>query len=224
MCMRKFSLLILCTALLSNFAAAQDWLVGFRQGPSLWLTRNRLGVGSLQIAPDDALSWNREVFVRKLSNRWAYEGGVTHYRQRYEIDTRNEGAEVQTSYNTNFVEANFLVQYDVTNPYIPYLMPQLRNMRSFLGFGIIPRVSFSDVTISRSLGPAERTMETTSKNDVSLFFGVSYTSLIPLSKRWSLSSNISYKFQPFDQYLRERGNFYNPNRQISWMTGLCYRL
>ncbi|HRO43017.1 MAG TPA: hypothetical protein PL009_09295 [Flavipsychrobacter sp.] len=206
-------------------ARAQQTLVGVRQGVGMWFTKNRIGQGSLKYAPGNHFTWNKEIFFRKnLTKDFTAEVSFGTYEMQYEKEVKNEVATTYSSHRSNFLETTILVQYDVTYPLISYFFPKLTGMKSFLGFSLIPRISFDRMATRTEFDSGPIVSDFYKGNDVALFVGMHYTHVIPISKRISISSALSFKMQPFDKYLRDEGNFHEPNRHISLMTGVLYQL
>src|SRR5690606_36386130 len=107
--------------------------------------------------------------------------------------------------------------YDVTYPLLGYIFPVLSKMRSYVGFATEPRVLFSKTEI-------KETGEELHDRKFSLLLAFNYMHMVPLSKRWSLPSVLSFSAVPFDKHSRDKGDFYNPSRRIAWHTGIQYHL
>jgi hypothetical protein len=221
---RISSTILILSFLLSGTSTAQQLFAGGRQGVGFWLTKNGNGIGSLKYAPDNHFSWNKELFLRRHTTRWAYELGVTNYNMRYDRHHEKDGVRHHSDHRTRFVETNLSVQYDVTYPLVGYMFPALVKMKSFFGFTLTPRLAFEKISASEELPSGNRTSTDSRNTSFSLFIGMSYTHVIPISKNWSVTSSFNFRMQPMDKYLRDEGDFYEPNRQISVMTGVLYSL
>lgn len=205
-------------------AFAQEYAVGTRQGIGMWFTKNGKGKGSLKYAPGNHFTWNKELFIRKhASNGWAYELSLNNYCINYSNEEKGEGNTTYYHHKGNFFETNFIVQYDVTYPLAAYMFPALSGMKSFFGFSATPRFAFDRVEKVVYMSPTD-TLQSASRNyETSFFIGFYYTHYIPITEHWVLTSAFSFKMQPFNRYMRADDDFYRPNRQLAFQTGLCYK-
>lgn len=224
--MNRILLILIFTAACVGTSSAQQGLtMGIRQGVGMWFTKDGIGNGSFHTAEGDHFSWNKEIFARQeFSKKWAYEVSVINYHLDSRHDVREETKMISTNRNTQYIETGLSFQYDVTYPLAGYMFPALRGMKSFVGFGVFPRISFEDVTITTIGNDASRVSDIHSANNFALFLGFNYTHIVPLTQRLSLTSVFSVKMKPFDQNIFSNRDFSKPNRQVSVATGLSYRL
>lgn len=202
-------------------ANAQQTFAGVREGVGFWLTKNGRGKGSLKYAPGNHFTWNKEFFIRRHgSGKWAYEFDLVHYQHRYKRVDRGDSIGTYENWHSNFLELNFVLQYDVTYPLAAFMFPVLSKMKSYIGFSAAPRAGFHKVE------PVEAGMPKgwIRSSSLDFFIGMHYTHFVPITDRLVLSSCLSFRMKPFDRMGRADGDFYEPNRQISLSSGVCYRL
>lgn len=214
---------VFVAVLLGLTVTAQEAIIGVRQGLGFWLRKEGIGKGSLRYGQDDHFSWNKEVFFRKhLKNKWAGELSLATYQLKYRSQYANDQYRSSSAHLTRFFEANIVVQYDVTYPLFSYMFPVLTGMKSFLGFSAIPRVAIDGENQTLEHKDGAITTGQRETRGFSFFLGMNYTHIIPLTKKFFLTSELSFSMQPFDAYRRTATE--RPNRQISLMTGIGYKL
>lgn len=223
--MRKFVLSVLVLLLSFSLKAQSSFSLGVRQGIGVWFTKTGFGKGSLQFAEGDHFSWNKEIFVRQPFNKkWAYEVSIAHYQLNSIHTDVRDYKKVITERDANFIETGLSFQYDVTYPLAGYMVPALKEMKSYIGFALVPRFSFEQITTTTEGNDAISLSSTRPANNFALFVGFSYTQIIPLTQRLSFTAVVSFKMNPFSNYGFKSTDYSNPNRQVSLATGLSYRL
>lgn len=216
--MRGLSYGILLVLLLQAATTqAQQYAIGLRHGASFWMTKNSIGKGSLRTPPGQHFTYDKELYLRiDARSKWDYEAGISHYK--FDVDRNIHVAEmVQARQRVQVVDLKLSLQYDVTYPLLGYMFPALSKMKTYVGFATTPRLQFERIDI-------KETGERIDNTSVSVLFAFSYTHIIPVSKRWSVSSSLSFSAMPFDKHLRDKDDFYDPNRRIAWHGGMLYKL
>lgn len=215
--MKSFLFILIPLFLCAGLASAQQSILGVRQGIGLWLNKRGIGQGSLIYAEDQHLTWNKEVFYRNvIRQKWSYETSLSYFsfnnvRKGKRYASRTERNEV--------LKTSFSVQYDVTYPLMAYMFPFLRHARSYIGFNAAPMISF-DRYNTVALDGSE-TKE--NRQHIMMMVGFSYTHIIPVSKRLNITSVLSFQTNAFYKYTINPDHEL-PNKSISWMGGLGYRL
>jgi len=217
----KFIAILAVFLFITTIGFGQDRLLGLRQGVGFWLVKSGKGKGSLQYAPGNHFTWNKELFFRSHQKSWAYEASIMTYERRYSTYKESALETIESHHNNRFLEMNLQVQYDVSYPLAGLLIPALSSMKSYFGFSLIPRLSFDKIhrQIESKTGAISESNHT--GESLSMFLGVAYTHIIPLSKKFVLTSNLSFKMQPGTTLPRQESS---ENRQISLLTGLSYKL
>lgn len=196
---------------------AQQSMLGIRQGAGLWLHKQGIGQGSLKLTAGQRVTWNKEIFYRNaFEKKWSYEASVSYFSFNYirmgrRYDRRTEKNE--------FLKTNFSVQYNVTYPLLGYMIPFMRDMSSFIGFNMSPMISF-DKYQTIELDGSETNK---SGQNLSMMIGFSYTHIIPVSKKLNITSVLSFATNTFSKY-EPATDYIRPNKSISWMGGLGYKL
>lgn len=214
--MRYFILVILVFQVAG--ANAQQYAIGLRHGASFWMTENQIGKGSLRTPPGQHFTYDKELYLRlDTKSKWDYEAGISHYYFDIDRDIHVNDKLQHARQRVQVADIKLSLQYDVTYPLLGYIFPAFSKMKTYVGFATTPRLQFETIEI-------KETGERIDRKSVSVLFAFSYTHIVPVSKRWSVSSSLSFSAVPFDKHLRRKGDFYDPNRRIAWHGGMQYRL
>ena len=213
---QKIILIIILLFCFAFFGKAQENMMGVRQGYSLWLSKYGIGQNSLKYADGQHFTWDKEIFYRqKISSKWLVESSLTYYalkNSRYE-------KEAPISLRNDIIKSSISLQYDVTYPLLGYMFYFMQGMHSYIGFNVSQNISFN----KKEKQQIDGTMSTSKSTDVFMMVGFSYTHVIPVSKRLSLTSGLSFNTNSFSKY--QPAAIYNrPNKSISWMMGMGYNL
>ena len=204
-------LFLCCFAFHSN---AQ--MLGVRQGYSLWLSKYGIGQQSLKYADGQHFTWEKEIFYRqKISTKWLVESDLTYYALK---NTRYE-KEMPVSLRNDIIKSNVSLQYDVTYPLLGYMFYFMQGMHSYVGFNVSQNISFN----KKEKQQVDGTTSTSKSTDVFMMVGFSYTHVIPVSKRLSLTSCFSFNTNSFSKY-QPAAIYSRPNKSVSWMMGMGYDL
>lgn len=223
--MLRKCLIAVLLLILAGRTKAQEINMGIRQGLGIWFVDRGIGMGSLRYASGDHFSWNKELFFRqRLKSKWAYEISFATYQVDNSITIQREYESIHTEIKGTYVEHGISLQYDMTYPLAGYVFPWLRNMKSYVGFAFIPRIDFKDITHTTVNTDMLTTQSHKKETNLSFWTGFNYTHMVPLTPRLTLTSTLQFKMKPFDQYFNTKETDAAPNRQVSVMTGLCYRL
>lgn len=199
--------------------------MGIRQGVGVWFTKTGVGKGSLQFAEGDHFSWNKELFFRQqLDKKWAYEVSLMNY-QLHSIHTdQSDYKTIKTEKDAQFLESSLSIQYDVTYPLAGYMVPALKDMKSYIGFALAQRFSFEQVNATTFNNDASVHTNAYPANNFNMFVGFNYTHIIPISKRINITSVFAFKMNPFSQKGFRSIDYSNPNRVLSISSGISYKL
>ena len=215
--MRRISAICLLIICLVVRADAQQAMIGLRQGGSLWLTKSGLGQGTLKYADGQHFTWDKELFFRDaILKKWYFETGISNFSFN---NTTTTGDQATISVKSNVIKTNFSLQYDVTYPLLGYIFPRMGGMKSYIGFNVSPMIAFNKYNTTG----ADSLLSVRKDVNVRLMVGFSYTHIIPLSPRVSITSVLSFNTGFYSKYVPLTANTH-ANKSISWMSGISYNL
>lgn len=208
-----------------DLVLAQTNSIAFRQGVGFWFIRNGIGKGTVHYPAGQHFTWNKElVYQHTSSGRWAVEAGIKHYT----IGSEAKWRDGQTDYTRNsyatYIQIPISVQYDVTYPLLGMFFPQFAGARSYIGFLGAPGMSFEKVDKNRKEDYGATSRYSWKENDISFMVGFTYRHHVPITKRLSLSSMLTFQMNPFQAHFRKTEGDIAPNRNITFQTGIAYLL
>lgn len=209
---------------------AQQISGGFRTGTSYWMN-----VGDGQ-CPGDAvgknLSWDKEFFIRyNTKGKLAFEFSMGHYATKSSYVPKETDQFSIPEYRTlnirersQNLEWNISAQYDATCACMQSC-PLLKKMKSYIGIVVTPTLSRMETQLNYVDGVSEGSLKstTTSRDDFSVWTGLSHTLVYNLCERMYISSAVRLQVDPntlFDGELPETAR----NGRFGFQLGLGYNI
>lgn len=210
--------------------SAQHYYAGVRMGASLWLAKYGIAGGPVNPANNHKFSFDAEIFARRdfKNGKLALELNLdyTPFKNSF-WKTSNTIFKGYTVLHKNndiyFYEADITILYDVSSPIPGYFFPYFKNLKSYIGFSLIPTYQQNHETYLLKNTNNETAWYNTKDSRLTSYLGVSYNHFLPLNKHWVINTVLAFRINPFDGYVDDNREVAYPNMRISLETGIAYK-
>ena len=203
-----------------NITSAQQFSLGVRSGATYMMDKQSRG-GVFRAADGQTTSWEKGIFFRVTGKRLAFESSVSHYsfnanqyfviicfpnsEDPYCTDVVNE--------KNDYLELSMGLQYALSKN-------TGQHFRHYIGLSLIPGRMLTTTEI-QSFGYDKEMVSTRKSAQLSIWSGLNYSASYCITKHVFISSELSYKVDPFSYFGSNFGGG-QPNNRVGLNIGAGY--